>query len=216
MAETLLYHGSSNRDVSPKFGLGNDHHDYGRGFYLTEQLDLAKEWAVSRPLSKDGWVHTFRLDLQGLRVLDFEELGVYAWLAELMKHRSADQSRRYRLLSREFIDKFAVDSSEYDVVRGWRANASYFFIAREFVRDNIDVSILPELLSLGDLGIQYCLKTARAYQNLSATGEVLPVDYETYNQMYNERDSTARQKMSNLVESERNTLHTVFSTLLRG
>lgn len=38
-----------------------------------------------------------------------------------------------------------------------RANASYFYIAKEFVRDNIDVDILEELLSLGGLGIQYCI-----------------------------------------------------------
>lgn len=30
-----------------------------------------------------------------------------------------------------------------------RVNASYFYIAKEFVRDNIDVDILEELLSLG-------------------------------------------------------------------
>lgn len=41
----------------------------------------------------------------------------------------------------------------YDVIKGWRANASYFCIAKEFVRDNIDLDILEELLSLGGLGI---------------------------------------------------------------
>ena len=32
-----------------------------------------------------------------------------------------------------------------------RANASYFYISKEFVRDNIDIEILTELLSLGEL-----------------------------------------------------------------
>ena len=40
----------------------------------------------------DGWVHAFDLDLDGLRVLDFREAGVFAWVAELMKHRDADES----------------------------------------------------------------------------------------------------------------------------
>ena len=42
----------------------------------------------------------------------------------------------------------------------------YFYIAKEFVRDNIDIDILEELLSLGGLGIQYCIKTEKAYANL--------------------------------------------------
>ena len=30
------------------------------------------------------------------------------------------------------------------MIKGWRANASYFYIAKEFVRDNIDMDILTE------------------------------------------------------------------------
>ena len=74
-----------------------------------------------------------------------------AWLAELMKHRDAADSKRYRMLAAKFIEKYGVDASDYDVIKGWRANASYFYIAKEFVRDNIDLEILPELLSLGGL-----------------------------------------------------------------
>lgn len=42
-------------------------------------------------------------------------------------------------------------------------NASYFYISKEFVRDNIDIDILEELLLLGGLGIQYCIKSELAY-----------------------------------------------------
>ena len=52
-----LYHGSQNAIVEPKYGLGQDHHDFGRGFYLTDREDLAKEWSVYRPRSMDGWLH---------------------------------------------------------------------------------------------------------------------------------------------------------------
>ena len=38
-----LYHGSPEESFIPTFGLGNDKHDYGRGFYLTEFPELAKE-----------------------------------------------------------------------------------------------------------------------------------------------------------------------------
>ena len=35
-----LYHGSQDEIVEPQYGLGQDHHDFGRGFYLTEVVLL--------------------------------------------------------------------------------------------------------------------------------------------------------------------------------
>ena len=43
--------------VTPTYGLGDDRHDYGRGLYLSDDLSLAKEWAVCRPTEQNGWVH---------------------------------------------------------------------------------------------------------------------------------------------------------------
>lgn len=76
-----------------------------------------------------------------------------------MKHRQADNSKRYRVLSEKFIAKYGIDTSGYDVIKGWRTDASYFYIAKAFVRDEIDVDILEELMMLGGLGVQYCIKT---------------------------------------------------------
>lgn len=215
MSKVILYHGSPNRVVMPEYGLGEERHDYGKGFYLTENLELAKEWAVCRPDETNGWVHQFELDTTDLQVLDFQEHNALAWLAELMKHRDADDSRRYRVLSRKFIDAYGIDTEGYDVIKGWRANASYFYIAKEFVRDNVDIDILEELLLLGGLGIQYCIKSERAYSRLvEVENQLIKVDYSEFNEKYNERDITARQNMRNLINSEENKVTKVFSTLI--
>ena len=215
MANIILLHGTPNKVVTPTYGLGEDRHDYGRGFYLTEDFNLAKEWAVCRPDKSNGWVHTYILDMSNLKVLDFQQLDVLVWLAELMKHRAAADSKRYRLLSARFIDKYGIDTSEYDVIKGWRANASYFYIAKEFVKDNIDIEILEELLSLGGLGIQYCLKSELAFSKLKEIREGLAsVEYEEFNEKYNERDNVARRKMKELIDSDANKVTNVFSTLL--
>ena len=211
----ILYHGSPNQQGSPQYGLGDEKHDYGKGFYLTESLRLAKEWAVCRPDERNGWVHKFSLDITDLRILDFQEYNILSWLAELMKHRDAADSKRYRILSEKFIEKYGIDSEHYDVIKGWRANASYFYIAREFVRDNIDVEILEELLSLGGLGIQYCIKSERAYEKLAEVKEALTcVDFREFNEKYNARDISAREKMRKLVDSDANKVANVFSTIL--
>lgn len=215
MEKMILYHGSPNQTVKPVFGGGNDKHDYGRGFYLTEDIELAKEWAVCNPCEQNGWIHQFELECRNLNILDFQKYDVLTWLAELMKHRDAADSKRYRVLSSKFIEKYGIDTTGYDVIKGWRANASYFYIAKEFVRDNIDVDILEELLSLGGLGIQFCIKSERAYAQLHEQMEgLLPVEYNEFNERYNIRDVAARSKMRDLVNSDENRVTRVFSTLL--
>lgn len=214
MDKLILFHGTPDKIVVPTYGKGEEKHDYGKGLYLSESIDLAKEWAVCRPNEENGWVHKYQLDTNGLKILDFQNEGVLAWLAELMKHRDAADSKRYRMLSKKFIDQYGIDTEPYDVIKGWRANASYFYIAKEFVRDNIDIDILEELLSLGGLGIQYCIKSEIAFSKLQEIeNELISVSYAEFNEKYNLRDIAARQKMRELVDSDRNRVTKVFSTL---
>ena len=213
MKKIILYHGTPDEVVNPVYGGGQDKHDYGRGFYLTEDIELAKEWAVCRPNQQNGWVHKYELDCTDLKMFDFQEKNVLSWLAELMKHRDAADTKRYRMLAAKFIEKYGIDVNSYDVIKGWRADPSYFYIAKEFVRDNIDIEILEELLSLGGLGIQYCLKSELAFSKLREIDEILPVDYTEFNDKYNKRDIEARNKMRDLVDSDANKVTKVFSTL---
>lgn len=199
----------------PLLAWGDEKHDYGKGFYLTENPELAKEWAVCRPNDNNGWLHKYELDTDNLKILDFQERDILCWLAELMKHRDASDTKRYKMLAAKFIENYGLDTDGYDVIKGWRANASYFYIAREFVRDNIDVDVLAELLSLGDLGIQYCIKSPIAYSKLQEIEtDISMVNYDEFNAKYNLRDVEARQKMRDLVNSDANKVTKVFSTLL--
>ena len=67
--EIVLYHGSENIIQKPIYGAGNKHNDYGLGFYCTENIDLAKEWAVSNS-DKNGYANKYILDTTNLKVLD--------------------------------------------------------------------------------------------------------------------------------------------------
>lgn len=51
----ILFHGTSDEIVVPTYGKGEEKHDYGQGFYLTESIDLAKEWAICRPNETNGY-----------------------------------------------------------------------------------------------------------------------------------------------------------------
>lgn len=215
MDKIILFHGSPDKIINPVFGGGEDKHDYGKGFYLTESSELASEWAVCRPNDLNGWVHKYELETEGLEILDFQGESVLTWLAELMKHRDAADSKRYRMLAQKFIARYGIETEEYDVIKGWRANASYFYIAKAFVRDEIDLDILEELLSLGGLGIQYCIKSEKAYSQLHEIQEALiSVEYDVFNQKYNERDVQGRERMRELIDSDANKVTKVFSTLI--
>ena len=215
MDKIILFHGSPDKIIKPVFGRGEDKHDYGKGFYLTESIELASEWAVCIPNDLNGWVHKYELETEGLKILDFQGESVLTWLAELMKHRDAADSKRYRMLAQKFIARYGIDTEEYDVIKGWRANASYFYIAKAFVRDEIDLDILEELLSLGGLGIQYCIKSEKAYSQLHEIQEALiSVEYDVFNQKYNERDVQGRERMRELIDSDANKVTKVFSTLI--
>ena len=114
------------------------------------------------------------------------------------------------------MNKYGIDTSDYDVIKGWRVNASYFYIAKEFVRDNIDMEILSELLALGGLGIQYCIKSQKAFSQLHELSEgLIQVDYSEFNAKYNQRDINARKRMRELIDSDANKVTNVFSTLFK-
>ena len=83
MTEVLrLYHGSPIRVKRPLFGVGNPYNDYGLGFYCTESLELACEWAC--PKAKDGFANAYDLALDGpatSSTLDAEPYGTIESLA---------------------------------------------------------------------------------------------------------------------------------------
>ena len=134
-----------------------------------------------------------------------------------MKHRPADDTPSYMRDSVRFISRYGVDIADYDVVKGWRADASYFFIARMFVRNQVDVSILGELLSLGDLGVQYFFQSERAFAALKERSELKErVSMAEYKSRFDARDDQARRRMVELVyDLTRNPLEHVFSELIK-
>lgn len=54
----ILYHGSDKIVNSPRYGVGKADNDYGSGFYTTEDINSAKEWAVI-----NGQEEIFRLHI---------------------------------------------------------------------------------------------------------------------------------------------------------
>lgn len=191
MNEIMLYHGSKYEVVNPEFGKGNPENDYGLGFYCTRELNLAKEWSVTA--NESGIVNKYSIDISGLKILNLQDLGVIDWLVILMNHRVVNfynivsETRRKRFLDK-YKEKYNLE--EYDIIIGYRADDSYFSFVRDFIDERIYVEDLKELLLAGNLGLQYVLKSKKAFDRLKFI-ESENVDKEYFKYRKN-RDTNAR------------------------
>ena len=84
----IVYHGSPKIVETPTYGIGATDNDYGQGFYCTESIELAKEWAC--PTVTNGFSIKYELYLEGLKLLNLNAEGytILNWIAILLKHRT--------------------------------------------------------------------------------------------------------------------------------
>lgn len=160
----IVYHGSDHIIKEPFFHGGKKNNDYGYGFYTTESLELAKEWACAKNTS--GFANRYELDLKELSVLNLNgpEYNILNWLAVLTRYRSYWQNGSIAEEAKNYLQQhFFIDPETYDIVIGYRADDSYFSFAQDFVAGAISLRKLSEAMRLGRLGEQIVLKSEKAY-----------------------------------------------------
>lgn len=194
MDKRIIYHGSISIIEKPVYGLGKPYNDYGRGFYCTENIELAKEWACVDDQT-NGYCNKYELDLDGLNVLDLtsKSYSILNWMAILVKFRTFDLVSPISRRAKEFLLKnYYVDVERYDVIIGYRADDSYFRFARDFLNNTISVQKLSEAMKLGKLGLQTVLISEKAFNYLHYLGSE-SVDHRTYHTKRVARDKQARE-----------------------
>lgn len=194
-----IFHGSVNEIVSPVFGQGKPYNDYGLGFYCTENLELAKEWACAT--CKDGFANKYELNTDGLSILylNNKEYHILNWLSVLLENRTfnipegsiASHAKKY------ILEHFLPDYKKYDVIIGYRADDSYFSYASDFVENTLSLDELGTAMKLGKLGEQVVLLSKKAFDALTFV-EAIPASGEEYFQRYKVRDSKARTEYRDL------------------
>ena len=199
-----IYHGSSKIIERPDFGTGNPHNDYGLGFYCTESMELAKEWASST--ETDGFANQYQLNLTGLSTLSLTsgDYHILNWLSVLLENRRfridgaiAQQAKAY------ISENFSVDYKQYDIIRGYRADDSYFSFANAFLNNTISVTQLEKAMVLGKLGEQIVLISQKAFASIEFVNAI-PAPNEIYLPK-----KLARRKRQGALFSQKN----IFSTL---
>ena len=198
----ILYHGSNNIIKQPFLGRSKIYNDYGQGFYCTDKIELAKEWACTEEIS--AYVNKYELDMSEMKILDLskEKYSVLNWLAILLRYRRIRITSPIMKRGMEWlIEYFSIDISEYDIIIGYRADDSYFSFARAFINNQISLRQLEYAMDLGELGIQYVLKSEKAFQTLKYVGYEV-VDRNVYYRKRKRRDEAARQAYMQELENE--------------
>lgn len=192
-----LYHGSWEIVRQPQFGLGRTDNDYGQGFYCTEDIELAREWACSE--KSTAWCNHYQLDCSALSVLDLsiDDFSPLEWLALLINNRNINLDNALARRGAEWlVGNYLVDISNYDIIVGYRADDSFFKIARSFINNSLPLEALNSALRSGELGIQYTVKSPQAFNSLSFVKAEL-VDHRKYHSRRLARSQAANDKVFN-------------------
>lgn len=197
MNNLKLYHGSDHIIDQPSLGQGKIGNDYGVGFYCTESIELAKEWACGTK-GQDGYANAYTLDMSNLKILNLsdEKYNILNWLAILLENRRFSTTAPIALAAKEYIlDNFRVDIKGYDIIIGYRADDSYFSFAKDFINNTISVEQLARAMKLGKLGEQIVLKSQKAFNRIYFEKERCEfADSSIYYPLREKRDNEAREQ----------------------
>ena len=213
----ILYHGSKDIITCPEFGTGSPYNDYGRGFYCTESLDLAREWACLE--NRDGFANKYAMDLNGLSIMKLTDgsYNILNWLSILLMNRKFNLSSDIAAQGKAYlVSTFLPPYEDYDVIIGYRADDSYFSFAEAFVENSLPLRRLETALHLGKLGEQTALVSEAAFDNLRFI-EAHPADASTFYPRFKRRDEAARCAYRTRVRTEPNLANDLFVLdLMRG
>lgn len=190
----ILYHGSEHRIEKPQFGKGKLHNDYGRGFYCTEHIALANEWAIDH--NRNGYCNAYKIDIESLNVLQLNDsmYSILHWITVLLENRTFDILTDFGKEAVAYLkENFSLPYHDADIIIGYRADDSYFSYASDFINNIISLQTLAKAMQLGNLGEQIVVKSELAFSKLQFIGAEKVLSEEWYGAKF-ERDRQARKK----------------------
>lgn len=202
MGLITVYHGSQKIIEAPVFGQGKVWNDYGLGFYCTQNVELAKEWAC--PDDSDGFANCYQIQTDELEILNLqsEKYTTLNWLALLIQNRRFDLETPIMRQAYSYLkENFLLDITQYDAIVGYRADDSYFSFAKAFLSNTISYKQLQLAMNLGNLGEQFVLKSQKAFELLKFVG-FEQAESSKYSMLRRKRDFDARENFRKLLDED--------------
>lgn len=160
-----VFHGSDHMIKAPQYLGGKSDNDYGNGFYTTEYEERARSWAVLNGNPEKCIVNVYVLDIDALKILDLNEHGILAWIAEVAANRGTNQEAA-GIVGERLVELYRPASEGFDIIKGYRADDSYTQVIEAFLLNQINIFEVERLFYKGSLGNQIFLKSERSFQNI--------------------------------------------------
>lgn len=189
-----LYHGSDKEVKKPEYGIGKADNDYGSGFYTTEDVERAKEWAVINGNSSNAVCNSYQIDFDGLRVLRLDDYGTLAWISEVISNRGTENEMNSEI-GMMLAEKYRIDTTDADIIIGYRADDSYIRVVDAFLENRLTIEELDRMFRKGRLGQQVFIKSKKAFDSLVFKGSEKVGPSEEYGAS----DKKARKEVSDFL-----------------
>ena len=114
-----------------------------------------------------------------------------------LENREFDTYSALAYEAKEYLlNNFRINYSEYDIIIGYRADASYFSFAKDFINGTISYRQLTIAMYLGKLGQQFVLKSKKAFDKLTFIRAEVASNYEWFEKKMNRN----KQELNRIIE----------------
>ena len=148
MAKIKVYHGSNCEVKEPSLSYGREDADFGIGFYVTTDVEMAEKWAARR---HNPIINVYEVDLNSLNGLEF---GLNkGWLDFVVQNRSGNK-------------RIEIDLSDTDYIKGATADDRLFAVVEQYESNLLDVDTAIKAMNAMQIGEQIALVSAESIDNL--------------------------------------------------
>ena len=162
-----LYHGTNCSIEAVDLSACRPYKDFGKGFYLTELEEQAKEWSL-KITERFGnkpkvIIYEYTPDLNiGLKILTFDK-PCLEWAYFIMNNRNRKITENFSGLNNH--------NCQYDIVEGPVGNDDIAVTLNQFIQGLLDDNSLIKNLTHKDLNHQISFHTEKSLATLKKIGE---------------------------------------------
>ncbi|MBB6713478.1 DUF3990 domain-containing protein [Clostridium gasigenes] len=183
----IVYHGSDNIIDKPKHNGGRNFSDFGLGFYITTNIDMAKDWA-SRKKDRPAYVNKYLFNTEGIKSLTFD-LDIN-WILFIAYNRGLILNKELK----ELLQEKYKNLNEYDIIVGPTVDDRMFDTLNMFFSNTITLEHCLQSLNSMDLDIQYNVKSS---EGINALLHIKKIELDDIDKEYYASEIKAKKDIMN-------------------
>jgi len=105
------------------------------------------------------------LNTSGLKIMDLNDYGILAWIAEVIANRGTSLESA-EITGSRIVEMYRISTADFDIIKGYRADDSYTQVIEAFLLNQINIEEIKKLFYKGSLGNQIFLKSQKAFKQI--------------------------------------------------